>query len=67
MIAAFTDRIARAVGDLTVGTVIVVVHAALAGRDPLYGRTRNGPAAPHNGQPSATTARSHASQANATT
>ncbi len=33
MVIAFAERFARAVSDVTVGTVIVLVHVALADRE----------------------------------
>jgi len=37
---SFADRIVRAVSDVTVGTVIVLVHVALADRNATRERTR---------------------------
>jgi hypothetical protein len=36
------DRVAKAVSDVTVGTVIVLVHVALAERERARQRTRRG-------------------------
>jgi hypothetical protein len=37
---SFADRVVKAVSDVTVGTVIVLVHVALADRKSREARTR---------------------------
>lgn len=45
---SFADRVVKAVSDVTVGTVIVLVHVALADRTRKALTTGHGPTPPRN-------------------